>query len=312
MVSCSLEDPLSLLSLPSELLLRIFLLLGTPKAISQILQVCRAWNITFKDDRVWKQMLREGQYKLPSKMLPTGFTSWKDLHRVLELYREFVCLSLTDYIEKCCPYVLMQNPQLTQEFAPKIRKFLSDHLHLVKPCDVLLHGHEIADKSGFHHHWCYAAYKKESGLYDYTRYYLWIDRKNHNYVKSHVDMMMKGDVVIHNQHEWICWHLSMHFFDTMSVNTLFDMLLAMFFGNIAASEWEYVDPSEKGPPNTTCEEMPPTEQQQQEQSPSQRQQQQTTTPKSSKKERTRGSEATKITKAMRKWAPSYNCKNSFR
>jgi hypothetical protein len=93
-------------------------------------------------------------------------------------------------------------------------------------------------------------------------------------------MMMKGDVQIHNHHEWvskeksrrerkreeeevekkkaregeenkercfdlfckITWKLTVHLFDTISVNTIFDMLLAMFMQRIAVSEWEIVDP----------------------------------------------------------------------
>lgn len=58
-------------------------------------------------------------------------------------------------------------------------------------------------KERYHHHWCYAAYKKESGLYDFTRYYLGLDRKFHSFIKTHVDMMIKGGVEIHNQHEWV-------------------------------------------------------------------------------------------------------------
>jgi hypothetical protein len=44
-------------------------------------------------------------------------------------------------------------------------------------------------------------------LYDYTRYYLGIDRKYHNYLRSHVDMMMKGESQIHTQHEWVSLEL---------------------------------------------------------------------------------------------------------
>jgi len=196
--------------MPSEVLVRIFLMLSLPEFV-YLLTVCRTWNRICKDDFVWKQMLREGQYKLTSKVLPNGFQSWKDLYRVLELYKTFISLSLSDYINKCCSEILTKEHMMT-EFTPKIRSFLSHHLHQVQPCDMLLHGHEIADKSGYHHHWCYAAYRKESGMYDFTRYYLGIDRKYHNFFKSHVDMMVKGNVQVHNQHEWICWHLTMHFF----------------------------------------------------------------------------------------------------
>lgn len=240
-------------------------------------------------------MLREGSYyKLPTKVLPKGFHKWKDLFRVLELYREFISVSLRDYLEKCCPEIRTQQDSLVHEFAPKIRLFLSQHLHEVRPCDVLLHGHEVADSSGFHHRWCYAAFKNEGGLYDFTRYYLEVDRKYHNFIRSHVDMMMKGDVVEKNQHEWICWKLTVHFFDTLSVNSIFDMLLAMFMQRIAVSEWEAVEPALTAEPIAYCEEECPP-------------------PCSPSKTRPRNDLTVyKNQPNVQKWAPSYNSKNAFR
>eukprot|EP00026_Physarum_polycephalum_P007218 Phypoly_transcript_07275.p1 GENE.Phypoly_transcript_07275~~Phypoly_transcript_07275.p1 ORF type:complete len:185 (+),score=17.41 Phypoly_transcript_07275:747-1301(+) len=152
-------------------------------------------------DKYKSALLSEIYYKLTTKILPKGFDTWKDLFRVLELYREFICVSLRDYLTKCCPEMTIQD-SLMHEFKPKIRYFLSNHIHEVRPCDMLLHGHEIADSSGFHHRWCYAAYKRDSGMYDYTRYYLEIDRKYHSFVRSHVDMMMKGSEQTPTQHEW--------------------------------------------------------------------------------------------------------------
>jgi hypothetical protein len=300
MVSCTHSwKNISLAGLPSELLIRIFLTLGTPSDMLHILSVCRSWYRLCNNEMVWKQMLREGcYYNLPIKALPKGFHSWKDLFRVLELYREFISVSLRDYISKCCPEISMQDT-LMHEFTPKIRHFLSQHLHEVRPCDMLLHGHEIADTSGFHHRWCYAAYRKESGSYDFTRYYLGIDRRYHNFIRSHVDMMMKGNTQIHTQHEWICWKLTVHFFDTVSVNEIFDMLLSMFMQRIAVSEWEVVDPILTSSEPTSCEDG-----------------ENTLSPrKVDGKLRVSGDmSGYKQPKnvPVLKWAPTYNTKNAFR
>jgi len=315
MVSCKLvEEPssssissplkgntLSISKLPEEVLIRVFLILGSPHEIAHILTVCRAWNIICSnDDLIWKQLLREGQYKLPIKLVPKGFQSWKDLHRVLELYREFISISLHDYIVKCCKEIIDAKAQI-KEFYPKIRNFLSHHIHQVYPCDVLLHGHELVDTTGYHHHWCYAAFKKESGLYDFTRYYLGLDRKFHSFIKTHVDMMIKGGVEIHNEHEWICWKLSVHFFDTFSVNTIFDMLLAMFMQRLAVAEWDVADPA---PPSSAVfsESIDSCDDDDEECSTSQRRSQKEST-KANYKPRTKNSQ---------KCIPSYNSKNAFR
>jgi hypothetical protein len=187
------------------------------------------------------------------------------------------------------------------EFMPKIRLFLSSHLSDVRPCDVLLHGHEIADTSGFHHRWCYAAYKNAGGLYDFTRYYLGIDRKYHTFLRSHVDMMVKGGAQIHNEHEWVCWQLSVHFFDTVSVNTIFDMLFAMFMQRIAVAEWEVVDPIlNRDDGNTTTE---PTTILCDESECS---------PCSPRKTETRPRDEFYRQPNVQKWASAYNSKNAFR
>jgi hypothetical protein len=112
-------------------------------------------------------------------------------------------------------------------------------------------------------------------------------------------MMMKGNTQIHTQHEWICWKLTVHFFDTVSVNEIFDMLLSMFMQRIAVSEWEVVDPILTSSEPTSCEDG-----------------ENTLSPrKVDGKLRVSGDmSGYKQPKnvPVLKWAPTYNTKNAFR
>lgn len=178
--------------------------------------------------------------------LPLGFSSWKDLFRVLELYKTFIFDALTHYITSCCSE-LEFTPMLASRFQTKIRGFLSQNISQVHPCHTLVHGHSVTDTSGHHFYWCYSVFKDKNGLLSYTRYHLSLNKKHFFLHEPHVDLALKGNVVTRTQ-EWICWQVSLYFFENIRVDSLFDVLLAMFMNNVLRDEWETVEHTEIQPP----------------------------------------------------------------